>query len=86
MVNDILAILSNQLPRLAKAAVSLPVAAALAAALAFRPRRYSTPRRDLEVIHTQIIRGRLRPPGTRRLRGSGRGSHSGAHRPGPIGY
>jgi uncharacterized membrane protein YhiD involved in acid resistance len=40
---------------LLKAAVSLPVAAALGAALAFRPQRRGTPPRDPAVIHTQII-------------------------------
>lgn len=54
---DIVAILSSQLSLLGKAAISLPVAAALGTALAFRPQRFSTPRRDLEVIHTQIILG-----------------------------
>ncbi len=37
------------------AAVSLPIAAALGAALAFRPRRRGTPLRDPAVIQTQII-------------------------------
>jgi uncharacterized membrane protein YhiD involved in acid resistance len=37
------------------AAVSLPVAALLGAALAFRPQRRGTPPRDPAVIHTQII-------------------------------
>jgi uncharacterized membrane protein YhiD involved in acid resistance len=40
---------------LLKAAVSLPVAALLGAALAFRPQRRGTPPRDPAVIHTQII-------------------------------
>jgi hypothetical protein len=57
MDNDLVTILANQIPLLAKAAVSLPVAALLCAALAFRPRRRGTPKRDLEVIHTQIILG-----------------------------
>lgn len=57
MLTDLVASLSNQLPLLAKAAVSLPFAALLGVALAFRPRRNSTPARDLEVIHTQIILG-----------------------------
>jgi Domain of unknown function (DUF4956) len=57
MLNDIVTVLANQIPLLAKAAVSLPVAALLCAALAFRPRRHGTPQRDLEVIHTQIILG-----------------------------
>jgi uncharacterized membrane protein YhiD involved in acid resistance len=37
------------------AVVSLPIAAALGAALAFRPRRRGTPLRDPAVIQTQII-------------------------------
>jgi hypothetical protein len=57
MFTDLVASLSNQLPLLAKAALSLPFAAMLSTALAFRPRRNSTPPRDLEVIHTQIILG-----------------------------
>src|SRR5690349_8676578 len=57
MFSDLVASLSNQLPLLAKAAFSLPFAALLGAALAFRPRRNSTPPRDLEVVHTQIILG-----------------------------
>jgi uncharacterized membrane protein YhiD involved in acid resistance len=40
---------------LLEAAVSLPVAAALGAALAFRPRRRGTPPRNPAVIQTQII-------------------------------
>jgi uncharacterized membrane protein YhiD involved in acid resistance len=38
-----------------EAAVSLPIAAVLGAALAFRPRRRGTPLRDPAVIQTQII-------------------------------
>src|SRR5215470_15485518 len=57
MVNDVVTILSNQIPLLAKAAVSLPIAAVLGAALAFRPRRHGAPQRDSEVIHAQIILG-----------------------------
>jgi hypothetical protein len=57
MITDIIAKLTNQLPLLSQAAVSLPFAAVLGAALAFRPRRNSTPPRDLEVVHTQIILG-----------------------------
>jgi len=38
-----------------EAVVSLPIAAALGAALAFRPRRRGTPLRDPAVIQTQII-------------------------------
>jgi len=55
MPNDILENLSGQLPLLAKAALHLPIAAILGAALAFRPRRSGTPLRDLKVIHTQIL-------------------------------
>jgi hypothetical protein len=40
---------------LMQAAVSLPIAAALGAALAFRPQRRGTPPRDPAVIQTQII-------------------------------
>jgi uncharacterized membrane protein YhiD involved in acid resistance len=40
---------------LLQAAVSLPIAAALGAALAFRPQRRGTPPRDPAVIQTQII-------------------------------
>ena len=57
MSDDIVTILSNQIPLLAKSAVSLPVAAVLSAALAFRPRRHGTPERELEVIHSQILLG-----------------------------
>jgi hypothetical protein len=57
MFYDIAETISNHLPLLTKAAISLPFAAVLATALAFRPRRVSTPRRNLEVIHTQIILG-----------------------------
>jgi len=38
VINDIVTILSNQIPLLTKAAVSLPIAAILGAVLAFRPR------------------------------------------------
>jgi hypothetical protein len=44
-----------QLAPVRVAAVSLPVAGLLAAALAFRPRRRGTPRRTPTVIQTQII-------------------------------
>lgn len=44
-----------QLAPVRRAAASLPIAAALAAALAFRPRRRGTPRRTPAVIQTQII-------------------------------
>src|SRR5262249_34560603 len=57
MGNDVVTILSNQIPLLAKAAVSLPIAAVLGPALAFRPRRHGAPQRDSEVIHAQIILG-----------------------------
>jgi uncharacterized membrane protein YhiD involved in acid resistance len=40
---------------LLQAAISLPIAAALGAALAFRPQRRGTPPRDPAVIQTQII-------------------------------
>ena len=40
---------------LADAAVRLPIAALLGAALALRPRRASSPRRDPAVIETQIV-------------------------------
>lgn len=52
---DISALLANQLRLLPKAAVSLPIAALLGAALAFRPIRHGTPKRDMAVIHTQVI-------------------------------
>lgn len=57
MLSETVTMLTKQLPLLGKAAVSLPIAALLGAALAFRPRRTGTPQRDLEVIHTQIILG-----------------------------
>ena len=57
MSDDIVTILSNQLPLLAKSAVSLPIAAVLSAALAFRPRRRGMPKRELEVIHSQVLLG-----------------------------
>lgn len=46
---------TTQLEQLMLAVVRLPVAAALATALAMRPRRRGTPRRTPPVIHTQII-------------------------------
>jgi len=46
---------SIQLAQLRHAAVRLPVAAALACILAFRPRRRGTPKRQAAVIQTQII-------------------------------
>lgn len=45
----------TQIRRMAEAATRLPLAAALAAALALRPRRRGTPRRQPSVIQTQII-------------------------------
>ena len=47
--------LRTQLESLQAAVVSLPLAAALGAALAFRPRRSGTPPRSAPVIQTQII-------------------------------
>jgi hypothetical protein len=47
--------LRAQLASLRLALVSLPLAAALGAALAFRPRRRGTPERSAPVIQTQII-------------------------------
>jgi MgtC family len=47
--------MASQLAALAQAAISLPVAAALGAVLAFRPRRRGTPERVPAVIHTQIV-------------------------------
>jgi uncharacterized membrane protein YhiD involved in acid resistance len=44
-----------QLDQLANAAVRLPLGAALAAVLALRPRRRGTPKRQVQVIQTQII-------------------------------
>ncbi len=52
---DVMTMLSNEIPLLAKAVVSLPIAGVLGAALAFRPIRHATPRRDMEVVHTQIL-------------------------------
>jgi hypothetical protein len=46
---------STQLEQLMLAVARLPVAAALATALAMRPRRRGTPPRSPAVIHTQII-------------------------------
>jgi len=46
---------NDQLAPVKRAAVSLPIAALLAATLAFRPRRPGTPRRTPAVIQTQII-------------------------------
>ena len=47
--------LHAQLGPVKRAAISLPIAGILAAALAFRPRRPGTPRRTPAVIQTQII-------------------------------
>jgi hypothetical protein len=47
--------LYTQLEQLRHAAARLPVAAGLAAVLALRPRRRGTPRRQPQVIQTQII-------------------------------
>jgi hypothetical protein len=55
MADNIIETLSGQLPLLARAALALPIAAILGAALAFRPRRPGTPARNIEVIHTQIL-------------------------------
>jgi hypothetical protein len=48
-------VLLDQLPGLADAAVRLPLAALLGAALAFRPRRRGAPPRQAPVIETQIL-------------------------------
>jgi uncharacterized membrane protein YhiD involved in acid resistance len=47
--------LTKQVPGLFEAAVRLPLAALLGAALAFRPRRRGTPPRQPPVIQTQIL-------------------------------
>lgn len=47
--------LSAQLASLTNALIRLPIATALAALLAFRPRRTGTPERQASVIQTQII-------------------------------
>jgi len=47
--------LGAQLTSVRHAIVSLPLAAALGAALAFRPRRRGTPERSAPVIQTQLI-------------------------------
>jgi uncharacterized membrane protein YhiD involved in acid resistance len=46
---------AEQTAPLLKAALSLPIAGLLGAALAFRPRRRGTPQRTAMVIHTQIL-------------------------------
>ncbi|HWF85683.1 MAG TPA: DUF4956 domain-containing protein [Vicinamibacterales bacterium] len=56
--NDVLADspdLDTQIEQLKHALARLPIAAALAAVLALRPRRRGTPHRQLPVIQTQII-------------------------------
>src|SRR6266511_3812603 len=55
VVNETVPEFSAQFAKLTAAFVGLPVAAALGAALAFRPRRRGTPPRDASVIQTQII-------------------------------
>lgn len=50
MDTDIVAMLSQPMTLLTQAAVSLWIAAALGAALAFRPIRHGTSKRDPEVI------------------------------------
>ena len=52
---DFSELIANQLHLIPKASVSLPIAALLGAALAFRPIRDGTPIRDMEVVHTQVI-------------------------------
>lgn len=48
-------VLVTSLAKLMEAAVALPVATALGAALALRPRRRGTPKRSTPIIQTQII-------------------------------
>ena len=50
-------ILESHAQMMARALLSLPVAAVLSAALAFRPKRRGTPPRSAPVIQTQIILG-----------------------------
>src|SRR5262245_66099874 len=54
-MHDPIPSLAQQLPGLLEAAVRLPLAALLGAALAFRPRRRGTPPRHAAVIATQIL-------------------------------
>ncbi|HEX5066078.1 MAG TPA: DUF4956 domain-containing protein [Myxococcota bacterium] len=54
-MHDPIPSLHDQLPGLLEAAVRLPLAALLGAALAFRPRRRGTPPRHAAVIQTQIL-------------------------------
>jgi hypothetical protein len=55
VMNDTVPELSAQFNKLNAAFVGLPIATALGAALAFRPRRRGTPPRSANVIQTQII-------------------------------
>jgi uncharacterized membrane protein YhiD involved in acid resistance len=55
VVNDTVPELQAQFSKLTAAFISLPVATALGAALAFRPRRRGTPPRTANVIQTQVI-------------------------------
>jgi uncharacterized membrane protein YhiD involved in acid resistance len=55
VVSETVPELAAQFTKLSAAFVSLPVATALGAALAFRPRRRGTPPRSANVIQTQII-------------------------------
>jgi hypothetical protein len=54
-INDAVPELSAQFAKLQAAFVGLPIATALGAMLAFRPRRRGTPPRSANVIQTQII-------------------------------
>jgi hypothetical protein len=55
VVNETVPELSAQFTKLTAAFIGLPIATALGAALAFRPRRRGTPPRSATVIQTQII-------------------------------
>jgi uncharacterized membrane protein YhiD involved in acid resistance len=55
VVNETVPELSAQFTKLTAAFVGLPIATALGAALAFRPRRRGTPPRSANVIQTEII-------------------------------
>jgi uncharacterized membrane protein YhiD involved in acid resistance len=55
VMNDTVPELAAQFHKLNAAFVALPIATALGAALAFRPRRRGTPPRSAAVIQTQII-------------------------------
>lgn len=48
-------ILESEAAMVARAAIALPIATVLGAALAFRPRRRGTPPRSVSVIQTQIV-------------------------------